>query len=221
MLPSPPAFHARSRNGWVFAWAHGLLLTALGTAYLGVRRGEVDLFIANKAIACAGLLLIAAAMLSGQLAARAAAHADRPWARSLPTVLRFVPPRPTGLVGAMLTAVHVVVTLALLPEHFPFPTWFLDHPVETLTGLASFALLAVVVCRSLRFRRPRVRTPLVRWLLPLALLHLVWLKSAGWRDWFIEPSTWMPPWSLPVFLCGVVLTATLSALGKPARASRA
>ncbi len=134
-----------------------VILTIAGTAWLFLRRGEVNLHIVNKAVAVTALLLIGITMV-----------APRSHRRSL------------GLTGAFCAILHSGASLLALADRFPWPGWFVDHaPSMGVALLASAMLLAMVAASfGMKWKRP------LRWGLPLFVagaLHMASLKAPGWQ----------------------------------------
>ena len=171
----------------------------------GVAWEHLPLFISNKAIALAAVVLIALAYLLGPLA--------RFWPKRIVPLLgarQFF-----GLAGFGLGAVHGIGSLLLFtPANYP--RFFLTDGTLSLTGelsmafgVLSFLIFAVVAVTDL----PGVTAAMAedRWQavqrlgyggLLLVLLHVVVMGFQGW----LQPSTW-PGGLVPISLIAAIVIA--------------
>lgn len=155
--------------------------------YLVTRRGYFfdapptadPLFVPNKAIACAGMTLLALTFLLGPLAR----YFDR-WDHLLPYRKEI------GIVGGFLAIFHAGISYFLLPLKFPQGKYHLDNPY-TLAGLIGVFLLVFLFILSLQRVIARMDGGrwwfLQRWGLRLViaatLVHVFVMKWAGWVKW--------------------------------------
>lgn len=174
-----------------------VLLVGLGYAVVryivfgGVSIEQLPLYVTNKAVSVAGLVLIVTAVgarpLSGWLPGGGWLLAER---RSL------------GMLGLGLSAVHSVMSLMLLnPGYF---AKFYDAQTGHMHLAAEVSMLAGVVALALLVQQSRVGdraggASQLRWLglgvLALSLMHLVFM---GWPGWW-TPGKWhggLPPITL-------------------------
>ena len=202
-----------ARKYWIIAAITGCLLIVSGLLELVVRRETPPTpYLLNKAIACAGLLMIVLSYVFS------AAHHF--W-KSLRIGLALR--RSFGITGFILVVVHVglVFTIAdpIAPQNakFPFPDYFWDNWIAILP--AMFALLYFCYACSIsinpaRFCTSAAATAIWRRRLRYgyvaalaALLHAGLLKYEGWMTWFETYQPALPPLSLIVISCCLVLLA--------------
>lgn len=193
-------------------------LTAATAGYLFLRRGYLDLYILNKALATAALATLGLVLLIGPL--------SRMYQRfdALVSVRKFF-----GL-GAFWAAVaHVVISLFFLPEHFAYSRFFGQVNIPFYFGLAATAVLLVLYALSYeriigtmdRRRWWHIHNWGVRVATLLAFLHLVVMKYPGWLTWWAKGGSselvrqYLPPASLigALFLAFVVLVRFADLLG--------
>lgn len=173
--------------------------------YLITRRGYFfdapptadPLFVPNKAIACAGMILLAFTFLLGPLSR----YFNR-WDHLL-TYRKEI-----GIVGGFLAVFHALISYFLLPLKFPQAKFDFTN-LYTLAGLIGTFLLVFLFIISLQKVIARMDGQrwwfLQRWGLRLVivatLVHVFLMKWAGWVKWIKQgggnPTTelanpWMP-----------------------------
>ncbi len=186
----------------------GLLAAAVVgffSLYLITRRGYFfdapvtadPLFVPNKAIAGAGMTLLAITFLLGPLSR----YFDR-WDHLLAYRKEI------GIVGGFLALFHAFTSYFLLPLKFPQEKYHLDNPY-TLAGLIGVFLLVFLFVLSLKkvisLMDGRTWWFWQRWGLRLVivatLFHVYMMKWDGWIYWFTQGSgkataelanPWMP-----------------------------
>lgn len=189
-------------------WAVAILVAAtvfaVLSAYLFLRRGYYNLYIANKAFGSTGLIVIGLVLLVGPLA-RLYQRFD-PW---------ITYRKELGIVGFAGALAHTVISLFLLPDKFAFASFFTFTSlnrglVPFLLGLGSiimFFILTVMSVDSVIRRMDKAVWWLwqywgVRIAFVLLFLHLVAMKYPGWISWFVKGGgneltrPFMPPGSL-------------------------
>ncbi len=182
----------------------GLGTLAMGALELYVRRGYVfNLYLLNKAVASAAILLIAASF-----AISALVHFG--WMRRPALAHR----RPLGVVGFVLALGHLALTFTVPdPDRvsaftFPFPDYFIAHWPAMLFAAIGFIIFANAFRLSLRqkryfgtpqkARRSRVTLRYGYAGVLCIAAHATLLKAEGWSTWIqhLEPA--LPPLSLIV-----------------------
>lgn len=200
-----------ARKYWIIAALTGVLFIGSGLLELVIRRDTVPtLYLLNKAVACAALLMI---MLSYVFSA-----AHHFW-KSLRSGLALR--RPFGITGFILALLHVgmafIVTDPAAPgtAKFPFPDYFTTHwsaMVPAGLALIYFCYACAISIKPARFCttasatavwRRRLRFGYVATL--LALLHAGMLKYEGWLTWIETSTPALPPLSLIAISCCLVL----------------
>tara|TARA_Y100000310_G_C20339154_1_gene648958 strand:+ start:12 stop:683 length:672 start_codon:yes stop_codon:yes gene_type:complete len=190
------------RNGWKTAIIWGIVFFVLLSLLLYFRRFNYNLYIANKAIASAAVMLIGVSFLIGPLAR----FWPDTWVSKLYLRKHF------GVFGFAVAVLHIIITLILLsPEQYPK----LYTEAGTLNATAQWSLLlgtlailmfAVISITSI----PSIERAMSKrkWLIIqrtgylaflFVLIHLVQLKYKGW----INLDNWLnglPPGSLVPFV---------------------
>ncbi len=202
-----------ARKYWLIATITACLLIGSGLLLLVIRRDTPPTpYLLNKAVACAGLLMIVLSYVFS-----AAYHFWKPLRTGL--ALR----RSFGISGFMLVVVHVglVFTIAdpAAPQHakFPFPDYFLENWIAILPAMLAllyFSYACYISIKPARFCtsatataswRRRLRYGYVATL--VALLHASMLKYEGWLTWFATHNPALPPLSLVAIGCCLALVA--------------
>ena len=190
------------RDGWKKAFLWGVVFFVLLSLLLYFRRFSYNLFIANKAIAGAAVILIGTSFLMGPLAK----FWPKTWVSKLYLRKHF------GVFGFVVAILHVILTLILLsPQQYPK----LYTGAGTLNSMAQWSLLlgtlalimfAIIsvtsipsIERAMSNRRWLIiqRTGYIAFL--FVLIHLFQLKYKGW----INLDNWLnglPPASLIPFI---------------------
>lgn len=192
---------------WRRTWLVAAAAVAFGGLYFFVRQyfkdgvWDFDLYLFNKALATASLLLVSLSML---LTARSY------FGRGSNRILAYR--RFYGLAGFWIGLVHGAFSHALLPGRFPFPSWGLRNPAASALGLASLLLFGAMAAAS----NPRVKG---RWGgefwrrflryagyagLLSASAHAGVLKWASWTKYLRTFESVLPSLSLPVVLAAAV-----------------
>lgn len=177
----------------------GVLVASLGYAVVrynvfgGVSYEHVPVFVANKAISVAALVLVGVSRLVAEPLRR----------------------KRLGLVGLVSTAIHVVLSLLVLDRAY-LPAQFL--PDGTLRGVAEGSMLAGAIATALLLwlgwasgsrtaapdaRRRSLLPGIGRTALALVAVHTLALGARGW----LEPGAWpgrMPPITLLTFAMALV-----------------
>lgn len=190
---------------WRLAW-HSLFLGSLvfiaGSLYLFARRGDYDLYIANKVFATTALVLIGLSFLLSAFCYF--------WDF---VDTKIVYRKHLGLMGFAFAVVHVVVTVWFLPHKFPWPEWLynnLQSAVFAGLALLIFALMAAVSNRyavhELGSKGWRLLLRVGYVALIFVIIHFAFLKYNGWLNWFKTREPILPPLSLleVIFAVGVI-----------------
>ncbi|HEX4923959.1 MAG TPA: ferric reductase-like transmembrane domain-containing protein [Bdellovibrionales bacterium] len=165
-----------------------------------VPAADIPLFVANKAIAWTGTIMIAACLTIGPLK-RLGFERAKKWMRLRKNI---------SLVGAGAIFVHVLITMIILNAAY-YPKLF-DTKSLKLTGLAQASLLAAALATLILALLALTSVNPIRrsmgmglWksvhgyglvLLGLTLAHLAFL---GWPSWSAPakwPALWLPPITL-------------------------
>ena len=189
---------------WLRAFLVTLGIFVLFSLYLYIRREVYNLGIANKAFGSAAATLAGITLLIG------------PISRKFPQFGKYVPfRRPLGILAFLTGLIHVIISLFFIPERFNIP-FFLNQWPATITGLVAIGiwLYLTTISRNDSVKHMGGST----WVMLqqrgghiaflLVFLHLVFLKYAGWIEWFqgkTQKTPYLanpgyPPASLFVFL---------------------
>ena len=163
----------------------------ISSLYLFARRGNYNLFIANKAFATVSLILIGLSFaLSG-----------------LCYFWNFVDTKIIyrkflGLVGFAFAIIHIIITLNFLPYKFA------SHKISVIFGVLALFIFAILTVISNRFTSFELGNK--RWRIILRyggylafifiIIHVVLLKYPEWIRW----STTMKPLLPPLSLLGII-----------------
>ncbi len=176
-------------------------------AYLFARRGYFNMFIVNKVLAGASLILLGLVLIIGPLCAFS------------PRFQKYLQYRKELGILALLTGLaHGIISAWLLSERFSL-SWFIDHWYTALAGTLGLFILVYLGFISNIWAQQKIGTQRwwawQRWGARIAFLlimfHLVVMKWAGWMRWFREGGTsdlerpWMPPASLIAAVVGIVV----------------
>jgi len=164
----------------------------LGSLYLFARRGNFDLYIANKVFATTALVLIGLSFaLSGLCYFWDFVDTKIIYRKFL------------GLVGFVFAIVHIVVTLNFLPNKFAYPDWFIANKISVIFAVIALLILTVMAVISNRFAALELGNKRWRMILRIGylafifvIIHFTLLKYQGWIKWFDTREPLLPPLSL-------------------------
>jgi len=194
-----------SSRDYFIALFIAMILFILFSCYLLIRRGyyfdappTVDLlYVPNKALAGAGIVLLAFTFLIG------------PITRYFDRFDRWVGYRKEiGIVAAFFLVAHAIISYLALPLKFP-REWFSFLSLEYAAGLIGAALLVLLFVISFRKMIELIGPSrwwfLQRWglrlVILLAAIHIYDMKWAGWVKWLTKgggaattelANPWMP-----------------------------
>jgi DMSO/TMAO reductase YedYZ heme-binding membrane subunit len=202
-------------------WINTLILSigvfVFGSLYLFARRGSFDLYIANKVFATTSLVLIGLSFALSGLCYF--------WDF---VDTKIVYRKVLGLVGFYYSLVHVFVTLFLLPNKFPLPSWIMGHiptVVFATLGLIIFIVMAIAsdndVMHELGSKswRRTMRAGYIAYI--FIIIHFTLLKYKGWMSWFNTKEPFLPPLSLLEIIFAVAVIGIRIALEISIRKRRA
>jgi DMSO/TMAO reductase YedYZ heme-binding membrane subunit len=194
---------------WVNSAMWGLVMFVAGSLYLYARRGEFDLYIANKALAGASLTVIGLSLaLSGLCYFWDFVDTKIIYRKYL------------GITGFVMALAHGTISLWLLPDHFVWPEYFLNYRVTFFAGLTALVILVGMTVISNRYAAHELGglwwRRLLRWggysALLLVMVHFGLMKYQGWIRWFKTREPWLPPLSLWTMVLAVGAVALRMAL---------
>lgn len=169
-----------------------LAVFIFGSLYLYARRGNFDLYIANKVFATTALVLIGLSFALSGLCYF--------W-DFIDT--KIVYRKHLGLVGLVYGVVHILVTLFLLPHKFAFPGWIETHGVSFWSAIGALIIFTIMAAISNRYSvrklggknwRLALRVGYVAYL--FIIIHFTLLKYEGWMKWFDTKDPFLPPLSM-------------------------
>ncbi|MDH5533110.1 MAG: hypothetical protein OEX81_01645 [Candidatus Pacebacteria bacterium] len=187
---------------WINTLVFSVITFVLGSLYLFVRRGDFDLYIANKAFAFVSIILIGLSFALSGLCYF--------WDF---VDTKIIYRKVLGLVGFYYSVIHIFVSLFLLPNKFPLPSWVLGHiptMIFATLGLIIFIVMAVVsnddVMHELGSKRWR-QTLRVGYLAYIfVMIHFGLLKYNSWIAWSNSGKFDLPPLSLiEIIFAGIVV----------------
>lgn len=190
----------------------GVALITVLSIYLLVRRGYLFdappsadmLYVPNKALAGAGVLMIAFTFLIGPLTR---------YCKGFGAWLQYR--KEIGIVGGFIVIGHALVSYFLLPKKSPQSRFTLDND-NFVWGLIGSALLVFLFIISFRKMIEWIGTAkwwfLQRWGLRLVILatvmHVAPMKWSGWVKWFQEGGKVTPELAHP-FMPGAGILVSL------------
>ena len=165
---------------------------------------KITLYLFNKALANAALLLVGLSMLLSSLSRLRRIGADK-----------LVYRKYLGVVGFGLAVLHALISHRALSAKFPWPAWARQNWATALLGVAAFVLFAVMTAVSNRKAVERLGGAIWRRLLSsagyagvlLVVVHAALLKWPSWLNWLRTFDPWLPSLSLPTVLFGLAVLA--------------
>lgn len=162
------------------AFIFALIIFNVLSFYLYLRRGYYNLYIANKAFAGTAFILVGVILLLGQLG------------RLYQKFDRFIILRKEfGITAFFFGLIHPVVSLFMLPTHFPLEN-YLNNKLTFTAGLLSTGVLFYLFILS--FERFTAGLDKKRWWMVqnwglrilgvFLLLHVLPMKFAGYVKWY-------------------------------------
>ena len=179
-----------------------------GSLYLFARRGNYDLYIANKVFATTALVLIGLSLtLSGFCYFWDFVDTKIIYRKSL------------GLVGFAFAVLHIIVTLNFLPHKFAYPNWFVDHNISVTFGILALFIFTIMAAISNHFAILELGGKRWRMILRVGylafifvIIHFTILKYPGWLKWFATREPLLPPLSLLEVIFAVAVVGLRIAL---------
>jgi len=174
-------------------------------AYLFLRRGYIDLYIANKAIAGVSFTLLCVVFVLGTIT-RLFSLFDK----------YLMYRKELGIVSFGYALAHSFISFFMLPQHFPLSRFMSFPPsfIFGLSGLIVLIILAIYSSQQIIEKLDRKKWwKLQNWGLRIAfvfvLLHVIPMKWNGWTGWFSGTGganlaiPQLPPLSILVSLFGI------------------
>jgi DMSO/TMAO reductase YedYZ heme-binding membrane subunit len=201
---------------WFRTFVFSVFVFTFGSLYLFSRRGNFDLYIANKVFATTALVLIGLSMaLSGLCFFWDFVDTKIIYRKHL------------GLVGLLYAILHVIVTTTLLPHKFAFPEWIYIHKPSFIFGTIALAIFLIMAIMSRRHIINQLGGKTWRALLSyggytafiLVMAHFALLKYNGWIGWFRTREPFLPPLSLLEIIFATAVIILRIALWKKTRKS--
>ncbi len=199
---------------WLSTSVFAALVFAAGSLYLFARRGDFNLYIANKALAVDALVLIGLSLaLSGLVYF---------WDFIDTKIIyrKFL-----GLAGFALAGAHISIVLWMLPEKGGPES--LTHEASEILGTLAVLIFAMMAAVSNKYafyrlgsKRWRALLRLGYWGFIFALAHLSLLKYGGWIKWFKSFDPILPPLSLLAIIFGAAVIILRLALWLAIRKKR-
>jgi DMSO/TMAO reductase YedYZ heme-binding membrane subunit len=175
---------------------------------------KITLYLFNKALANAALLLVGLSMLLSSLSRLRRIGADK-----------LVYRKYLGVVGFGLAVLHVLMSHRALSAKFPWPDWLGQNWETALLGVCAFILFAVMTAVS--NRRAVQRMGGARWRrflsyagylgVLLVVVHASLLKGPSWLNWVRTFDPWLPSLSLPTTVFGLAVLAARLIAPRPDR----
>lgn len=160
----------------------GVVSTGVVLVYLFARRGELNQYVFNQALASASVFLLALVFLIGPLMRYVS------WGGYYVRYRKEV-----GIVGGVLAILHGVISLLFLPEWFPLASYAdrLDTFIPGMIGTLMLGYL-IWISRQKEIIRlgGRIWWALQRWglrvVIAAALIHVIVMKLSRWKRWWLQ-----------------------------------
>lgn len=165
---------------WIRTLGIALVVFTILSLYLLIRRGYLNLYIANKVFGSTAVILAGITLVLGPLSKKYLNLS------SLMTIRRHL-----GLTAIGFAVLHIIASL-IQQNRFPFPKWYLEEWIPVTFGLVAISLwiYLVKISRNSKIREMGVaiwkrNLSVVGRLAFLAIfLHLAVMKYPGWVRWF-------------------------------------
>ncbi len=171
-----------SLKDYVVAGFLGVTSSAVVLVYLVARRGELNEYLANQALASASVFLLALVFLIGPLMRYIS------WGGYYVRYRKEV-----GIVGGILAVAHGIISLLFLPERFPIVS-YADRLDSFIPGMVGVLMLGYLmwISRQKEIVRlgGRVWWALQRWglrvVIAATLVHVIVMKFSRWKRWWLQ-----------------------------------
>jgi DMSO/TMAO reductase YedYZ heme-binding membrane subunit len=186
---------------WLYTLIFGGLIFVAGSLYLFARRGNYDLYIANKVFATTALVLIGFSFaLSGLCYFWDFVDTKIIYRKHL------------GLSGFVFALVHIITSVWFLPHKFSWPVWFADNLTSVVLGVLALLIFTIMAAISNRYAIEELGSKSWRIALRIGyiafvfvIVHFTLLKYNGWINWFKTREPFLPPLSLLEVIFGLVV----------------
>lgn len=181
---------------WIKSVILGLIIFALTLGYMMLRGYAFGLYISNRALAVAGLILINVSfVLSGT---------SYFWHIGTKALIYR---KQLGVVGFYIALLHAIISFFFLRPVFIFPEMLFLTPLPFVVSLFAVLIFIMMIMVS-NFGVPqKIGGVLWRKLLRvgyvgiiLIMIHFFILTSSEWVAWLNRPATILPPFSLLLFV---------------------
>lgn len=187
--------HKEELHQWLRALAYSLLVFALFSIYLYLRRGYYNLYIINKAFGSTSAIVAGFTLIIGPL------H------RYFSSFAHFMGIRKElGFIAFGLAIAHVIATL-MLQDRFKFPEFYLKVNYPLYFGIISVLIWAYMAYISKSSKIKQMGSAV--WIKSLSLsgkiaflaifLHLTVMKYPGWITWLKGQTKQTPELANPAY----------------------
>lgn len=170
----------------------GLLIFALSSFYLFLRRSDYSLYIANKAIAVSALFLLGLSLVLGSFC-YFCNFADN----------KLIYRKWLGITGFIFATIHIIISVFFI-SHFRFSDWIFNHKISFIFGISAFFLFLIMFILSNKYFENKLGE--IIWIKIFHYcgntgflfigVHLSFLKYKEWIKWFKTFDPALPPLSL-------------------------
>ncbi|MFA9288709.1 MAG: hypothetical protein ACEQSA_02415 [Weeksellaceae bacterium] len=198
---------------WADVIIYSIVILLLVCGYYFARRSTFDLQLFNRTLADTGMLLIGISFALSSICYF--------WNFADSFIIYR---KHFGLVGFTYVAAHVIISVALLPEFYAFPAYYLkpENIMSFIAALAAFIVLTMMALISNKYAIQKLGGVLWKKLLSLGFLaYVLTLIHYGtkvyvyWIRWFTgtsEIKSALPPFSLLVTLFAITILSLRLAL---------
>jgi len=193
---------------WLNAFVFSIFIFIINSLYLFLRRGDYDLFIANKALATSSLMLIGFSLaLSGLCYFWDFVDTKIIYRKHL------------GLIGFFLAGAHVIVSGFFLSNKFT-AAWFESKKISMLFGGLALLVFLAMAAISNRYLIHELGGKYWRAFMRFGgylafifiILHFSLLKYPEWLKWLSTGKPFLPPLSLIGVIFGLAVIVLRLAL---------
>lgn len=187
--------HKEELHQWLKALAYSLLVFALFSIYLYLRRGYYNLYIINKAFGSTSAIVAGFTLIIGPLSKR------------FPYFIYFMGiRRELGLTAFALAIAHVIASL-MLQDHFKIPDFYIRIKYPLIFGITALLVWGYMtyISRSSKIKQLgadvwKTRLSLSGKIAFIAIfLHLAVMKYQGWLTWFQGQTKQTPELANPAY----------------------
>lgn len=187
--------HKEELHQWLRALCYALIIFALFSIYLYLRRGYYNLYIINKAFGSTSAIVAGFALIIGPLHRKYLSFAHFMGIR-----------KELGLIAFGFAIAHVIASL-MLQDHFKIPDFYIRIKYPLIFGITAILvwIYMTYISRSSKIKQLgadvwKTRLSLSGKIAFIAIfLHLAVMKYQGWLTWFKGQTKQTPELANPAY----------------------